>query len=173
MKQNIEITERDIYKFVFSQETLELEKKTYLESNLERFQHQIDYCRQLQNLSIEEPQEKTIINIVNKVLSPNVIELIPSVRPTETRDSKLRLSAESLNLEKKNYSYTFTDTNSEHVIKIINTASESLLYFFSSAPTENAKITLLPSGSTYTIIDTYKPIEILEEKVIQKILISY
>ena len=130
------------------------------------------YCRQLKEINLEEPQEQTILKIVDKAHLPNVFELIPSVGSGETKDSKLRLAAKSLNLEKKNYSYSFTDSNSDHVIKIINTASEYLLYFFSSVPTPKAKITILPSGTTYTILDTSKPIEIIEEREIEKIIIS-
>lgn len=172
MKQNIEITERDIYNFVFSPETLEPAKKAYLESNLQRFQRQIDYCNQIKEINLDEPQQQSIINVVDKINSPKVIELIPSVVPTETKDFKLRLAAKSVNLEKKNYSYSFTDSNSDYVIKIINTTTETLLYFFSSVPIQKAKITFLPSGATYTIIDTSQPIAILEGTEIQKILIN-
>lgn len=168
----MEITDRDIYNFVFSPETLEPAKKTYLESNFVRFQRQIDYCRQLKEINLAEPQEQAIINIVDKVLTPNVFELIPSVSPTETKDSKLKLVAKSQNLQKKNYSYSFNDANSDHVIKIINTPTETLLYFFSSGSIPKAKLTFFPSGRTYTIIDTSKPIEILEESIIEKVTIE-
>jgi len=169
LKQTIEITEHDIYKFVFSPETLEPVKKTYLGSNLERFQRQIDYCRQLKSINIVETQEKAIINIVDKVIVPKIIELVPSVEPTESKDSKLRLAAKSLNLEKKNYSFSFTDTNSEHIIKIVQANSQNLLYFFSIKPIQKIKVTFFPSENSYTIQDTAKPIEILEESTINRI----
>lgn len=172
LKEHINITERDIYNFVFSPETLEPAKKTYLESNLEKFQRQIDYCRQLKEISLEEPQGQSIINVVDRILSPKGIELIPEAIDNESKDSKLRLAAFSFNLNKKNYTYSFTDSNSEHVVKIIMSGSRNLLYFFSLIPMQKVTVTFLPSEATYNIQDTSKPIEILEEKEIEKIIIT-
>lgn len=56
------------------------------------------YCRQLKEINLEE---QTILKIVDKAHLPNVFELIPSVGSGETKDSKLRLAAKSLNLEKR------------------------------------------------------------------------
>jgi len=144
-----------------------------LEANPERFNVQIEYCLQLKNLSSGRTSEEFVTNIAEKKLSPdNRIELFPSSVANESKYSKLRLAAKSISPEKKKYSYSFTDNNSEHIIKIINTGAETLLYFISLVPLTNTKVTFIPSGNSYLIIDSLKPIEILTEEKIEKIIIS-
>ena len=172
MKHEINITEIDIYKFVFSSESLDSVKRSYLESNSERFKKEIGYFQELKNSSPSQETELLVNEIMHKIISHSIVELFPSVIPSEEHDSKLRLSAESLKLSKKTYSLGFTDKSSDHVVKIINNDSQTLMYLFTSKPISKARITFFPSETSYTIKDTSKPIEILDESNIEKVTVE-
>lgn len=116
--------------------------------------------------------EELVKIIIDKISSNKTVELLPSIITTEVNDSKLRLAAESLKLSTKTYSSSFADPTSDHVVKIINTDSQTLLYLFSSDPISKARITFSPSETSYTIKDTSKPIEILDESNIEKVTVE-
>jgi hypothetical protein len=173
MKKIVNITERDLYKFVFSPESLSLEVKTYLENNLDRFKTQIDYCKSLKNISENEIADTSIEILSDKILDENTIELIPSNYNSNVNTDKIRLAAASLKLEKKNYSLSFNDDANENAVKIISIDSQMPLYLFSTIVFKKATITLLPSEINYTVVDASKPIEILKEEQIDKVIISF
>ena len=172
VKHKTKITERDIYKFVFSPESLDLEKRTYLESNRERFMKEMEFCQELKNTSPSLETEELVEIIIGKIGSIKVAELLPGIISSEAHDSKLRLAADSLNLNKKTYSSSFADQSSDHIVKIINNDSQTLLYLFSSDPISKARITFFPSETSYIIKDTSKPIEILNESIIQRVTVE-
>lgn len=168
----MKITERDILKYIFSPDSLEEEKRNYLELNPNRFKNQIEYCRQLKNNSVDAELEETLGKIEKRIRNFKLVELYPTKQFNSEGDSKLKLAANSINLRKKTYSCSFSDSTSEHLIKIVNNDAQTFLYLFSLAFTQKAIITFYPSQNFYNVEDISKPIEILEETVIEKITIE-
>ena len=172
MKHETKITERDIYKFVFSPESLELEKRNYLTANRERFKSEIEYCLALKKNSNFKESQEIVESVISRLNSNNIIELMSNSISHKAKDTKLKLAADSLTLSTKTHSFSFSDSTSDHVVKIVNTNSQSLLYFFSSELIPKARITFLPSETAYTIEDTSKPLEILDEENIERVIIE-
>lgn len=169
MSNNIEITERDIFKFVFSPELLPQEKREYLENNRERFKEEIELCISLKNDSYVSEADNIAKRVESYIGSYKIVELFPTDERLENNVKKLRLSAASAKLTQKvNYS-SFADSDSNNVIKIIKTGDQTLMYVFSLQSVSKAKVTFFPSETTYIVENISQPLEILEEKNIEKI----
>ena len=169
MSNNIEITERDIFIFVFSPELLPHGKREYLENNRERFKEEIELCISLRDDSYDARVDEIAKRVESYIGKCQIVELFPSDDRFEKNVYKLRLSAASAKLTQKvNYS-SFADSDSNNVIKIIKTGDQTLMYVFSQHSVSKAKVTLLPSETTYIVENISQPIEILDERNIEKI----
>lgn len=172
MQNHINITEEDIFKFVFSSESLTKEKSDYLTTNRERFKNEIDLCLEMKNPSdIDEVKTLTSM-ILQKIDSTTIITLFPQLtKPIE--EIGIKLAAASVLKEKKSNSMSFADAESKYLVRIVKTESQTLLYLFASGNSKKQfKLTFYPSESEYQIEDLSRPIEILEEDVIEKINIE-
>lgn len=172
MKNQIEITEEDIFKFALNPENLPKEKYEYLNSNKDRFKKEIDYCTSL--LTMDNTAEINSIagEIMEKIKSFKIIELYPQLIKTK-EENGVKLAAASVLNEKPRNSFSFDDPDSKYLIRIVKTESQHLLYFFSDDnPNHNLRITIYPSQTEYHISDLSKPIEILDEHFIEKITIQ-
>lgn len=171
MKNHIEITEEDIYKFVFNREALSKNKQEYLEANRERFSKEIALCVELKE-SRADMDDKLVSDIIKSIQSTNIVELYPQ-KPNPVEENGVKLAASSVLVEKPTNSTSYMDSDSKYLIRIIKTGSQTLLYFFSNDATQrNFKLKFIPSGNEYRVADTSQPIEILEEQVIEKIIVE-
>ncbi len=172
MQKHIDITEEDIYRFVFSPELLSKDKYDYLTINRERFKDEIALCLELKNSSNTEEVKALASSILQKINSPTIITLLPQIiKPIE--EVGIKLAAASVLKERKSNSMSFADSDSKYLIRIVKTESQTLLYLFSSEKSKkHFKLTFYPSESEYQIKDLSRPIEILEEQVIEKISVE-
>ncbi len=169
MSNYIEITERDIFKFVFSPELLPHDKREYLEKNTDRFKEEIELCLSLKDNSFGSEVDEIAKRVESYIGSCKIVELFSSDNHFEKNVQRLRLSAASAKLTQKvNYS-SFADSDSNNVIKIIKNGDQTLMYLFSQHSVTKAKVTLFPSETTYILENISQPIEILDEKNIEKI----
>jgi hypothetical protein len=166
------ITEEDIFKFVFNPESLSKGKLEYLNANQNRFKKEIDYCKGLLAQTNITEIDSITEQIIQKIKSFKIVELYPQIiKPKE--ENGVKLAAASVLKEKKSNSLSFTDPNSKYLIRIVTTESQTLLYLFSEDKSKHDfQLTIHPSKTQYQIMDLSKPIEILYEEVIEKILIS-
>ncbi|MBX3006799.1 MAG: hypothetical protein KF816_02110 [Melioribacteraceae bacterium] len=172
MKEQINITERDIFTFVFNPQNLPINKKEFIESNIDKYQKQIDYCSQLKKISAGQIEDIKTQSISERILNPKSKEFLPVQENITNGETNLRLAAAGIVLEKKSYSKSFKDDSNESIIKIVSNGKQTLLYYFSEKPLPKAKLTLLPSGATYTMMDTSHPIEIMDESEIEKVVVE-
>ncbi|MFA5804588.1 MAG: hypothetical protein WC879_08080 [Melioribacteraceae bacterium] len=172
MQNHIKIREEDIYRFVFSPETLSKDKFDYLTANRERFKVEIALCLEITNTSNTEEIRSLTEAVLQKINSPNVIKLLPQIsKPIE--ENGLKLAAASVLKEKKSNSMSFTDSESKYLVRIVKTDSQNLLYLFTEDKTKQKYIIkLFPSEVEYQITDISQPIEIIEEKVIDGIVLE-
>ncbi|MFZ1290472.1 MAG: hypothetical protein WAR79_10285 [Melioribacteraceae bacterium] len=49
MNVNTKITEEDIFKYVFYLESLDAEKKSYINDNYLKYAQEIEFCREMKN----------------------------------------------------------------------------------------------------------------------------
>jgi hypothetical protein len=172
MDHKIEITEEDIYRFVYSPESLSKVKFHYLTANQERFKNEIALCSEIKyRPDIEEAVSLTDA-ILKKINSSTIIKLLPQItKPIE--ENGVKLAAASILKEKKSNSMSFTDSESKYLVRIVKTDSQYLLYLFTANDTITSyKIRFNPSESVYQIDDISQPIEIIEEMHIEEITIE-
>lgn len=172
MQNHINITEEDIFKYVINPENLSKEKLEYLDANQDRFKKEINYC-----IGLLVQNNVTEINsitdqVIQKIRSFKIVELFPQIiKPKE--ENGVKLAAASILKEKKSNSLSFTDSDSKYLIRIVKTDSRNMLYIFAEDKTKlKHKIKLFPSEVEYQITDMLQPIEIIEEKVIDRIVIE-
>lgn len=170
MSLNIKITEEDIFKFVFSPESLSKEKLEYLLENKERFEKEIILCKEFYTFKVEDIESMT-----QKVLEKSnrkVIELHPNI-PKPIQKNGINLAAATELTEKPRSAFSFSDPDSKYLVRIIKTDIQNLLYLFTSEKKKDVyRLKFFPSETEYKITDLSQPIEILEEKTIEKILIE-
>lgn len=172
MDHKIEITEEDIYRFVFSPETLSKDKFDYLTANRERFKNEIAFCSELKNVSASKEVRSITDAIYQKINSSTITKLFPQItKPIE--ENGVKLAAASILKEKKPNSMSFIDSESKFLVRIVKTDSQYLLYLFTANDTITSfKIRFNPSESVYQIDDISQPIEIIEEMHIDEITIE-
>jgi hypothetical protein len=171
MKNHIDILEEDIYRFVFLPESLSKDKFDYLTNNRERFKDEIALCLEMKNTSNTEDVISLTETVLQKIDLQSII-LYPQIsKPHE--ENGVKLAAASVLKEKKSNSLSFTDSESKFLVRIVKTELQTLLYLFSEDKSKkDFKLTFYPSETNYNITDISKPIEILAEEVIDKILIT-
>ena len=172
MQHQIKITEEDIYRFVFSPESLSKDKFDYLTANRERFKNEIAFCSELKNVSTSEEVRSITDAIYQKINSSTIIKLFPQItKPIE--ENGVKLAAASILKEKKPNSISFIDSKSKYLVRIVKTDSQYLLYLFTEEDAITSfRIRFNPSESVYQINDISQPIEIIEEMHIEDITIE-
>jgi hypothetical protein len=171
MKNHIDIIEEDIYRFVFSPESLSKEKFDYLTANRDRFKNEISLCLEIKNTSNTEDVIPLTETVLQKINSQGIILYLQISKPQE--ENGVKLAAASVLKEKKPNSLSFTDSESKYLVRIVKTDSQIQLYLFTTTnKAAGYRIRIYPSEAEYIINDISQPIEILEEKNIEKITIE-
>ncbi|PKL82147.1 MAG: hypothetical protein CVV24_11575 [Ignavibacteriae bacterium HGW-Ignavibacteriae-3] len=172
MQHQIEISEEDIFKFVFSPENLAADKFNYLSANKERFKEEIDLCLEIKNNSGTDENNTSAEFILNKISSYKQIKLFPQISEVN-EENGVKLAAASAVLSKQPNSMSFADAESKYLVRIVKTEFDCLLYLFTEdSSISSYKIHLHPSKAAYRINDVSQPIEILEEIKIEEILLE-
>ena len=171
MQNKIKILEEDIFKFVFNRESLAKEKLDYLNKNQNVFEEEIELCKEL-NSTENGSDESITAKVISRLQHQNVVELYPREDVHFVKQG-IRLVAASALLKQSKLPTSFSDANHNYLIRLVSTNNQLLLYFFSKDEGKKQyRIKFMPSEKEYFINDSSKPIEILEEKDIQMILID-
>lgn len=171
MPSKIKISESDIFKFVFNRESLSKEKLDYLTQNHNLFEKEIKFCIEL-NSTIDSSVESITNAVVSQLRHQNITELYPR-EDYQVVEQGIKLAAASASVVPIKLPASFSDANLNYLIRLVPTINQLLLYFFLNKTEEKRqyRIKFMPSEKVYTISDPSKPIEILEEKEIQKIIV--
>lgn len=172
----MEITEEDIFKYVLFPEEIEPEKKEYIQANEKLFAEQIELCRS----SLEVSDDNEIISESKKAADIifskiNVVELFPVVNKKPKKDNPLTLAAATAEIANmQSESITYSDENSNYIVRIVNNKDKNTLFFFSKDDNKEIKfkITLLPSNEILHVTDNLRQIEIDQHNFVSKILIE-
>ncbi len=147
------ITEQDIFNFVYYPGKLNEEKKEYISSNRNLFEEQIRFCEetkaQLDNT--EDGQPHTYI--LNKK---------PPVKIKEK--PKYKLAADSISLDKSIRTETYIDASNNILAKVVFYPDKTKIFILSkeNKPLNNFKLTIKPANKTYQIESSNEPLELPE-----------
>lgn len=147
------ITEEDIFYFVFDKSILTEEKKNYLEANSELFSEEIELCEDLWNSKINEDNLKTFISDKINEYSLKIIDLYPIEVHQIANNDKVLLAAACAEITKNIQAESFSDRNSEYLARIIKVNESLKVYIYkrNNAPDTPVKITIYPSNRKYIL----------------------
>lgn len=164
MNQNIKITERDIFKYVFFNDLLSEEKIRYIDNN-EKLIEQVSFYKNLKK-SITEPLSKEIKEkIAAKIPAykiQQIIKLFPVNDKIEKKPSEVPiLAAASAPEEPKIVAQTFIDEGKTFLIRLLRMDNITKIFTFPITHTdiESFRITLHPEENTFTVHNN-EPFEI-------------
>jgi hypothetical protein len=160
-----EITERDIFNFVFFPELISKEKERFFNASLD-FKDEIEYYSSLK----ESLSDELNLEIKNKLSSKiksykpeNIIYLYPIEEYTHKKTSKnLMLAAASPEEKPKVSSKTFYNEEKTYIIKVINYEKSSKVFVFSTQyeMIKDFELNILPQNLKYHLSDISAPLEL-------------
>lgn len=167
------ITERDIFNFVFDRSALQPETIDFLEST-KSFKEEIAFYESLKktlNESLSGNLKKKIADRIPTYKFTEVIEFFPTRVKNGRKNNVVRYAADSLRTLPRITADTFFDSHSEYMIRVLIEAQTTKLFVFSISGKElkNFKVVLYPSGSEINCVDNLSPLEIASANQIEKI----
>lgn len=130
----MEITEKDIFYYVFYPSELEEDKLRYIDENKDRFP-QMSVYREISDSLNREVSPAVKNKLAKKIPAyklPVVYELFPwTIEAKESKISNSQLAAASKEAVSDSISKTFLDKEKNIIIRLIGTSENSRLYIFS------------------------------------------
>ncbi len=160
------INESDLFKFVFYKDNLPVEKRKYIQDNIENFSSEIEFLKRNKLYQNSTFDENELNNGVNKILhgetSPKIFYLAKKEQSVGMGSDFLRLAADSYKLHKSNIIDTYVDSKSNYLIKIIHSEDNSQIFLYDKENNviENYTIELLPAGKTFRCKNNKSPLVI-------------
>lgn len=161
----MDISERDIFDFVFYPEKLSIEKVEHLK-NSKIFDEEVSFYRLLRNSMEEELSENVKLKLAEKIplYVPMKIFILYPVKETvrKRRNDVPIFAAASPNEKPAVAAKTFIDENNHYLIRLLNFKDSSKIYVFSTIEEhlKNYKVIIHPSEQIFEQADNSSPIEI-------------
>lgn len=161
----IDITEQDLFNYVFFPNILSSEVAEFL-NNSKEFNEEIEFFKELKN-SLQQQlsyQEKRLL--AKKIPSyqlNEIIELYPVQTPAKKKVNGLILAAASEEQKKPVISSrTYYDNNKTYIIKVINYENSCKIFVFSTQYEliQNFDLIITPQNLRYHIDDNSVPLEL-------------
>jgi hypothetical protein len=161
MNKNMNINEQDIFKYVFSPQTLSEEKREYLRGN-EKFKNQILYYKSVKDAINSE----TSFNLKKKIAAKipaytfaNVFKL-NQVKHENEDSGKVIFAAKTKDETLQIKTKTFIDDENNFLVRVINFAGSTKIYLFTPTndKVENISIKIFPSSEEYFMNDNDAPL---------------
>lgn len=158
----MKILEKDIFNFIFYPDILDNGKHLYLKNGKE-FKKEVDFLRDFKNHyqgKISDEIIKKIRVLIEGQKHFNIIKLNKIINYNTPKSNDLVLAADSPKLNKKQSIETFEDKDSNYLIKIICDTTSNKIYLFNKDNLEmhNVKLYLEPSGQSYIMESSKKPL---------------
>lgn len=169
----MEILERDIFDFIFYPEILEKSKHIFIK-NSGNFKKEIDFLRNIKSHYQGKISDEIIKKIRDSITKQNyfkIIKLNKIINCNSPKSNDLVLAADSPKLNKKQSIETFEDEDSNYLIKIICSTTSNKIYLFNKDNIEmhNVKLYLEPSGESYIMESSKKPLILSPKQEISNI----
>lgn len=174
--KNIEITEQDLFNYVFAPQSLSAEQIDLIEA-VSSFEEIIAFYNQLKLDSQNKPDAELKKKLAEKITAyflPDIIQLY-QISENNLKQNGQRLAADSRNLDPKTITKTFVDNDNEYLIKVLTDDNITKVFVFS---TQNEMIKdfdliIEPDNLKYHLDDNSKPLEIDKSIEIEKIEIKF
>ncbi len=160
-----EITEKDIFDFVFYPESVTKEKERFLETSSD-FKEEIEFYSSVKKSLSDElylETKKKIASKINVYKLENIIYLYPVEEfRKKNASNNLVLAAASPEGKPKISSKTFYDEEKTYIIKVINYEKNSKVFVFSTQYEliKDFELNILPQNLKYHISDNSAPLEL-------------
>jgi hypothetical protein len=160
-----EITEKDIFDFVFYPESVTKEKERFLGTSSD-FKAEIEFYSSVKKSLSDElylETRKKIASKINVYKLENIIYLYPVEEFHNRNASKnLVLAAASPEEKPKISSKTFYDEEKTYIIKVINYEKSSRVFVFSTQYEliKDFELNILPQNLKYHLSDNSSPLEL-------------
>ena len=168
------ITEKDIYKFVFYKSELSQEKQNFISINLDKFAASIELLNEIKLNTENEVSSVTIKKITDLIEQdqPNK-EIILTPIDFKNCSDYLTLAADSKSYDGNNTTQTFTDNGNNYIAKIVKGDNETKLFLFANTSIENSEISFVihPSNEKYSLENNKSNCIVLKKQNIEKIII--
>lgn len=158
------ITERDLFDFVFFPENLSNERIEYLKTS-GIFDEELDFYRSVKKSMEEELTEEVKRKIAEKIpiYNPAKFYILYPVKEPQKRKRKFPILVAASPKEKPAVvAKTFADEANHYLIRLLNFKHSAKIYVFSTTEEvlKNYKIVIRPSGQSFQQSDNSSPIEI-------------
>lgn len=158
----MKITEKELFDFVFNPELLSESKKNFLTQS-GPFKDELKFLGELK-LSFTNKNRDELFDKFLQKLASEISYKVNELYPKEIKVNKnivYRLSAASLDLNKKTETITFIDKDSRFLVKLLRREGKSSLYVFDVNHNLNRKvrITIYPTMETYLMENLHFPLE--------------
>lgn len=172
------IEEKDLFYYVFHRELLSGEKQEYIDSNLYRFGESIrfleDYKREFYNVPAEQVEKLTqaVLKKADKLSSENGFFItLYKKEGNFLSSSNVKLAADSVQMSKTSGVETFSDTNSNYLIKVMYGSEETKIFVIERDynTVQNFELIIYPGEKSYHFEDNKNPLVINEVSAIEKI----
>jgi hypothetical protein len=165
--KNIQVTEQDIFNFVFYPDTLTEEKKNIIIKD-SSFSEAVDFYMNLKR-EISSNLDLTTKRMVAKKISayslPSVIVLHQLKEPAKERPSRLAADSET-ELKPRITTKTFVDDEKNYMVKILQNGKSTKIFVFSTQDEilENFNLYIEPQELEFHFKDNTEPL-VLEGKL--------
>lgn len=161
----MQLTEKDIFNYVFYPELISKEKKEFL-MNSQDFNNEIEFYSSLKNSLIDELSieiKQKLASRIDSYKHLNIIYLYPVEEHFAQRKSNnLVLAAASEEDKPKVSAKTFYDEDKTYIIKVINYENSSRVFVFSTQYEiiKDFELKILPQNLSYHLSDNSNPLEL-------------
>lgn len=171
------ITEKDLFNFIFYPEILDKNKSEFININKQNFKDELEFLQNL-NIELQNPLSDSVVEkLNNKIAELNNVKSI--ILNREKKDFKSNndeycLAAASENFDKTNCA-TFKDKESNYLLKLFFGNPRNKLYIFAKDDIENKnfEITLLPSNNKFKFSTKDLPFSFTESEIIDQIILNF
>ena len=177
MKKTMDISEKDLFYYVFFNTELDEQKKTEIKSN-KYFKQIISFYESLKSeleLKVSAQEKISIAKIIPAYKAEIVVELFPLKEKKSIYGNFPILAAASAETDFKVNSQTFFDEENDYLIRLLNFQDSSRIYVFSITDQvlKNYKVILHPSEESYTQKDNSVPLEINNVSHVESIELQF
>ncbi|MCB0747383.1 MAG: hypothetical protein KDC90_07955 [Ignavibacteriae bacterium] len=171
------ITEKDLYKYVFYPRELSQDKFDYISDNKAKFEDELNFLSILQSQIDTEIPENILEKINNKISGLNAntdIILKKENNKLNGTSTEFHLAAASPTSPTVEKTQTFRDEKSQYLAKVIYGDDENRLFLFAKNPDVNNNICvkILPSENEYYANLKELPINISKEKLVEQLILK-
>lgn len=175
----MQITEQDLFTFVFYPQELGKDKFEYISKNIDLFDAEIQFLNEImknKSMEIEPELFDRLLSKINSINKSTIIHLLKTKNLEDIHQEKFVLAAASPTLKKTFQSDTFVDEGSKFMVKMLSNEKFNKIFVLERNNNElkNIKLTVFPSGESYSLKTNREPLIIEPRQRIDDIsLVSY